>query len=115
MEARRERIIEMANDILPCIEQYQRKRRISKHILLICTFCYVLLGGFVVVELSRSINGDEYVVLNKLIMMTAKEAKTTPAAITDRLNSQFHIERISDLKARKWSDALQYLSTLHTN
>ncbi len=110
IEARRERIVEMAKLLLPCVEECRRKERLSKNILLFSCILFALAGGYLVRENTRPINSNEYAILSNLITLYAQESKDTPEAVSTALNTQFRIDHLQDLKARHWNDALNYLA-----
>lgn len=115
MEARRERIAELARMLLPCVEDCRRKERRSKNLLLSAYVLFAFSGGYLVHENTRPINTNEYTVLNSLVFMQAKERNTTPELISEQIAKQYKVERLQNLKARDWRDAVNYLAHEHIN
>lgn len=111
MEARKERIAEIAKMLLPCIEECQRKERLSNKILLFSCILFAIAGGYLVHSLTRPISSSEYAILNNLIVLYAQETKTSPEDISAALYKKYDIEHLQDLKARNWNSALNYLAT----
>ena len=110
MEARQQRIADMVRDLLPCIEACRRKQRTAKGIIAVSLFCYALFGGFLLREFTRTINTNEYTILNSVIALTAQENKSTAMDIAQEASAQFQITQLEDLKARQWNDALKFLA-----
>ncbi|MBY0428489.1 MAG: hypothetical protein K2Q32_04640 [Alphaproteobacteria bacterium] len=113
MEARRERIAEMAKMLLPCVEDCRRKEQRFKNLLLSSYILFAFLGGYLVHENTRPINTNEYTILSSMIYMRAQENNTTPALIADELTKLYHVQTLQNLKARNWNDALNYLASRH--
>jgi hypothetical protein len=110
MEARKQRIADMVKELLPCIDQCQRKQRISNIIITVSIIFYISIGGFILRDISRPIDSNEYAILSRMIDLRAQESHTSTHAVTTDLMMQFRIEQLQDLKGRKWSDALKYLT-----
>ena len=110
MEARQQRIAEMARMLLPCVEECRRKERTSKYILFVTFILLAIAGGYFVNEQTRPINSNEYAILSNLTMLHAQERNTTPEVISKSLHEKFYINHLHDLKARDWNDALNYLA-----
>lgn len=111
MEARQQRIAEMAKMLLPCVEDCRRKERRTKNILLAAYVMLAFAGGYQVHENTRTINTNEYTILSSLIQMCADEKNTTPELITQELTKQYHINRLQNLRARNWNDVLNHLAS----
>jgi hypothetical protein len=115
MEARRERILEMARMLLPCVEDCHRKERRTKNVLLSTCILFAFLGGYLVHENTRTINTNEYVILKNIIHMSAEENKHSSQFLTDEVTRLYQVDSLQDLRARDWNDALHYLAYRRSN
>lgn len=110
MEARRQRITDLALGLLPCIEDCQRKKRMANMIVTVSIVVYALLGGYVFNELNRTINYSEFITLSSVIESSARQKSVPVETLTHAMLSHFQVDALQNLKARYWHDALSYVT-----
>lgn len=111
MEARRERIAALALSLLPSFQTYQRKRRLADIIITVSVVGYAILGGYLYNEFNRCIDYGEFAALNSVIDAAASKKGISISELTNKMLSHYGLSSLHEMKARNWSDALQYAAT----
>jgi len=106
---RQQRIADIMQSILPGIDAQKARKKWLGRLTLACAFAVIFACGYQIGEVFRPLNYSEKMIVQALIVHTAKEQKKPVEAITANLLQHMHVSKVKYIKSHQLNDALMVL------
>ena len=110
MEARQQHIADIARHILPFVEEQEQKGKLLKvfhHCMLLVFTVFLTWSG---AQYLRPISYAEEKSLRMLLEYSAMKRSVPVAVETKQLLEHYQIERLADIRAYQWNDAVSQVA-----
>lgn len=106
---RQQRIADIMQSILPGIDAQRSRKRFVKGVAAALLAVVIFVGGYEIGEQLRPLSYSEKMIVQALIVHTAKEQRKSVDVVTANLVKHMGVEKVKYIKSHQLNDALMVL------